>query len=132
MPKVLTPEEVQEGLMACMNSKDEMKTHLGVSVAFLYFGLLRSCDLLKVQMNDVSVDKNGRTTVSFLHSRKRINHGFEFYIPAIYRPLMVTYLSQLKPETKGKSRFLKNWNAKAGYRVQNTGRDKVQNAVKDF
>jgi len=130
--KVLTPEEVQEGLMTCMNSKDEMKTHLGVSVAFLYFGLLRSCDLLKVQMNDVSVDKNGRTTVSFMHQRKRINHGFEFYIPAIYRPLMDTYLAQLKPETKGKSRFLKNWNSKAGYRVQNTGRDKVMNSVNDF
>jgi len=81
--KVLTPEEVQEGLMVCMQSKDKSKTHLCVTVAFLYFGLLRSCDLLKVQMNDVSLDKNGRTIISFLHARKRSNHGFDFYIPAM-------------------------------------------------
>ena len=76
---------------------------------------------------------NGSNTLNEQNLVKTYHtHGFELYIPAMYRSLLDTYLSQLKPETKGKSRFLKNWNAKAGYRVQNTGRDKVQNAVKDF
>ena len=131
--KVLTPEQIQEGLMRCMHDDDKNKTHLGVTFAFLYFGLLRTCDMLKVQMNDVTLDKSGQTIVSFQqHARKRINHGFKFYIPSMYRPLIQTYLDQLKNDAKGKTRFLKNWNLKDGYRVQNTGQDKVLHTINNF
>jgi len=132
--KVLSPEQMEKGLKMCMNNKgnDHNLTHLGVTVSILYFGLLRCCDATKLELDDVTIEETGRVVINFEHARKRINHGFKFYVPAVYGDLFKTYASQLKKEQNGQTRFLKNWNIKSQTRVQNTGRDKVKKAIKDF
>jgi len=118
----------------CMRNEENNHnlTHLGVTVSILYFGLLRCCDATKLEVDDVTIEESGRVVINFEHARKQVNHGFKFYVPAVYENLFKKYLSQLKKEKNGKTRFLKNWNMKSKTRVQNTGRDKVGKAINEF
>lgn len=105
-------------------------TLCGVTAAILYYGLLRCCDALEVLVEDVDIEPSGKATVQFNHSRKRINNGFCFWIPEVYQDLFDRYLLELKKEVDDKTRFLKNYNKRAKARIQNCGRNTVNNCVR--
>ena len=54
---VFKPDEIHSVLIHCVNSKDPHYTHMGVTIALMYYGLLRSTDVLQVKCNDVSIEK---------------------------------------------------------------------------
>ena len=51
--KVFKPEQIHTVLMFCVNSKDPQDTLLGIAVSLMYYGLLRSTDVLKINLEDV-------------------------------------------------------------------------------
>ena len=125
---------MEKGLTMCMRNEENNHnlTHLGVTESILYFDLMCCCDATKLELDDVTIEESGRIVINFEHARKRVNHGFKFYVPAQYEALFKKYLSQLKKEGNGKTRFLKKWNIKSQTCVQNTGRDKVGKVINEF
>ena len=132
--KVFTPEQMHTILMVCQDAvEDTNLTLLGVGSALLYFGLLRSCDVLNITVSDVSLNINeDKYEIRFEHMRKRKNSGFTYTLPKIYTPLFKRYSSELKVDTKNESggRFLRNFNKKSSLRTQNTGINTVRAWVK--
>ncbi len=128
--KVLSADEIDILLKFCMKSTFHEDTLLGVCLALQYYGLLRVADVLKVQVKDVTCEKNGTIKVTYNHMRKRINPGFVFYIPAMYQQLFHTYMNQLDPNFKPDSNFLKNYTEFEYKRINNMGYKKASNLIK--
>lgn len=130
--KVFTPEQMHKILVTCMEQEDDTSlTLMGVGTALLYFGLLRSCDVLSITTDDVQKNNEGKYEVRFEHMRKRKNSGFTYTLPAIYTPLFDRYIKENNPKKGiGATRFLKNWNRRAGSRIQNTGINTIRSWVK--
>ena len=63
--------------------------------------------MIKITIENVKINKDGRVEVRFEHKRKRMNPGFTFYIPEMCTPLFEKYMRELETIDK-KSRFLKN------------------------
>ena len=123
--KVFTKDQVHRVLMYAQESGNPEDTLMGVGVALMYYGLLRSVDVLNVEVSDVEVVKGKTVYISFEHKRKRRNPGFAFHIPLIYSPVFHRYTSELNPYAKKDSRYLKNFNDKTRIRTQNAGRGAV-------
>lgn len=113
-----------------MKSTFHEDTLLGVTLALQYYGLLRVADVLKVQVKDVKVVSNGTIKVEYNHMRKRVNPGFVFYVPGIYRKLFEVYMNQLDQLTKPESRFLKNFVQFEYKRTKETGYKKAATMIK--
>ena len=127
--KVLNADEVDILLKFCQKSQYHEDTLMGVCLALQYYGLLRNSDVIKIAVENVKINKEGRVEVRFEHKRKRKNPGFTFYIPVMYAPLFEKYISELETIDK-KSRFLKNFLMLDLKRTQNTGYKKVSNFIK--
>ena len=124
--KTFSPEQMHQVISFATNSKDYEDTLMGVGISLLYYGLLRSIDVLNITIDDVHVDKTkGKTIVRFEHTRKRRNEGYTFHIPSIYQELFVRYSEELHQKSKGSSRFLKNWVARSSARTQNAGKNMI-------
>ena len=80
--------------------------HFAIGVAMIYFGLLRCCNVLKVQVGDVRVLEDDTIEVKFEHERKRIISGYTYNIPNCCGPIFRRYLSQLPANVPSDSRFL--------------------------
>ena len=132
--KVFTPEQMHTVLMVCQSAEDDTNlTLMGVGSALLYFGLLRSCDVLNINSDDVTLnEKEGKFEIRFEHMRKRKNSGFTYTLPQIYSPLFTRYMNELKDDHDNEfgGRFLRNFNKKSSLRVQNTGINTVRGWVK--
>ena len=133
--KVFIPDQMHTILMTCMEEdNDTGLTLMGVGSTLMYFGLLRSCDVLNITVDDVTKTSDNKYEVKFEHMRKRMNPGFKYTLPAIYTPLFDRYIDELQESSTfgpdGSSRFLKNMNKRAGTRVQNTGINTVRGWVK--
>ena len=128
--KVFTPEQIHTVLMECQESDSEMDTLMGVGVACMYFGLLRSKDVLNVTVEDVKCNSEGKFDIRFEHMRKRRNQGFTYTIPVFYTPLFKKYMKQINMRKMKSPRFLKNFNKRCGYRFQNCGINTVRSWVK--
>ena len=103
---------------------------MGVTVALMYYGLLRSTDVLAVKVQDVSI-RTDKVEIKFNHSRKRVNHGFTFWVPYIYLPIFRKYLSELsRSDAPSNSRFLKNYNPVAKTRTVSMGKNMVSKFIK--
>ena len=128
--KVFKPEEIHTVLMFCVNSKDPQHTLLGITVSLMYYGLLRSTDVLKINLEDVTVNGE-KIEVKFNHTRKRVNYGFTFWVPALYLPLYNRYFVELRRSGAGRnSRFLKNYNKRSQTRTIGTGKNKILTFIK--
>ena len=80
--KVLLPEEIDMLLKFCAKSSFHEDTLMGVTLCLQYYGLLRNSDVLRIEINDVSIMDDGKVKIVFEHARKRKNPGFTFYVPA--------------------------------------------------
>ena len=123
--KVFSPEQIHTVLMHCLESQCPEFLLVGVGVSLLYFGLLRSRDVLKVTVEDVTLNSDGKYEVRFEHLRKRKNSGFTYTIPKIYSDLFKKYIEQIDIPRMKTNRFLKNYNVKGMMRFQNCGQNKV-------
>ena len=67
-------------------------------------------------------------------TKKKIFASGMNFIPDIYTQLITRYIKELKaqfPNQKKDPRFLKNWNVCGNIRIQNTGRNFVDEVAKD-
>ena len=135
---VFSPEDVHNCVMHFSkdtNPKTGPKNfQRAITILLLYYGLLRVDDVLKIQVKDVKLNKEGKFEISFFYQRKRFNNGFTYTIPAIYTHLITRYIKELKPQVpnqKKNLRFLKNWNVRGKTRIQNAGRNFVDRVAKD-
>jgi len=85
--------------------------------------------VIKITIENVKINKDGRVELRFEHKRKYMNPGFTFYVPEMYTPLFEKYMRELETIDK-KSRFLKNHLMLDLKRTQNTGYIKVSNMIK--
>ena len=128
--KTFSAEELDAVLTFCQDSEDPKHHLLGVGVALMYYGLLRVSDVLKVQVQNVSVNNQKKIVVKFEHARKRVNPGFTYHIPSRYYSLFSKYFGTFAPFPKPEDRYLKNWNKHGKNRYQPTGKHTVEQFVK--
>ena len=126
--KVFSPEQMDAILAFCSASDNHEHHLLGVGVAIMYYGLLRISDLLKVNVENVSILQDKKIQVAFEHTRKRRNEGFTFHIAPAYYDLFIKYESSLAPGAT--DRYIKNYNKQAHYRKQPCGKHKAEGFVK--
>ena len=102
------------------------------AVAFLYYGLLRKCESIKVQVNDVFFNHGNHIEVNYPYHTKRQARGFSFKIPGWLKPSFSKYLNQVPDGAKKGSSFLKNYSkAKNGkVRIQNMDSNTIADLVK--
>ena len=94
--RILGPEEIHTVLEYCMRSSEPLYVNCGVGIALLYYGLLRTDDVQKINEEDVSFNqKENKYEVSFTHMRKRKNDGFTYTIPSSYNDLFKRYIDSL-------------------------------------
>ena len=125
--RILGPEEIHTVLEYCMRSSEPLYVNCGVGIALLYYGLLRTDDVQKINEEDVSFNqKENKYEVSFTHMRKRKNEGFTYTIPSSYNDLFKRYIDSLSPDNPKDSRFLKNYNTRSKARHQPTGINKMR------
>ena len=120
-----------------LDVNDPQDLEMIVGFLLCLFGLLRSSEILALTCRDVLgyfyvTDDDEPWEVSFDHRSKTRKTGFKYLMPAKYRHFFDKYVSQMKPGFEGDSRFLKNWNVKAGSRVQNLGCKKVNGWAKNM
>ena len=128
--KVFKPEEIHKVLLHCQQSSSPKDTLMGVIISLMYYGLLRCTDVLRINVQDVSIDRGGKVIVKFDHTRKRVNFGFTFWVPHLYAPLYKKYFCELeRSNAKRNTRFLKNYNSKAGTRTKQTGKNMVTKSI---
>jgi len=101
--------------MECQESDSEMDTLMGVGVASIYFGLLRSKDVLNATVEDVKCNSVQNFEINFEHMRTRRNQGFMYTIPVFCTPLFKKYMKQINMQKIKPSRFLKYFNKRCGY-----------------
>jgi len=53
--KTFNPVEIDTFLTDCMSSEEQELHHMGVTIALMYYGLVRVSDLLKLEHEDVQV-----------------------------------------------------------------------------
>ena len=71
--------------------------------------------------------------IKFNHTRKRVNHGFTFWVPGLYLPMFEQYMLELsKSGAEGNSRFLKNFNSKAKTRTIGTGKNMITKFIREM
>ena len=109
-----------------MRSSEPLYVNCGVGIALLYYGLLRTDDVTKINEEDVRFnEEDNKYEVSFAHMRKRKNDGFTYTIPSRYNDLFTRYIDSLSPANRKDSRFLKNSNSRSKKRHQPTGINKM-------
>ena len=94
---------------------DPYATLYGVSIALLYFGLLRANEVRAIVMTNV--DPNHRMkeiTVKFTRKQKQRNDGFTYNVPSTFFSMFKRYMGQVCMNwvRSRKVQFLKNWNNK--------------------
>ena len=96
---------------------------MGIIISLMYYDLLCCTDVLRINIEDVSIDEEQKIVIKFDHTRKRVNFGFTFWIPPLYAPLYKTYFCELqRSNVKCTTRFLKNYNSKARTRTNRQAR----------
>ena len=99
-----------------------------IAVALLYYGLLRSKEVLILKYKDVKLNIMDDVEVDFPYRTKRTAKVFSFKVPKFLKPTFSNYMTQFKQdENTLEQRFLKNWSGcKDGFRrTQNYGANKV-------
>ena len=129
--RILGPEAIHKVLEYCMRSSEPLYVNCGVGIALMYYGLLRTDDVKKINEEDVSFNQEeNKYEVSFTHMRKRKNEGFTYTIPSSYNDLFKRYIDSLSPDNTKDSRFLKNYNFRSKVRHQPTGINKMRGYIR--
>ena len=104
-----------------------------ITIALLYYGSLRGCELLMVTLEDIQLYKTDNVKILFPHPTKRSTKGFSFTILTWLKSAFLKYRVYIPDEDSTKrlsTNFKKNTNNGKG-RVQKMGGSKISNLVKD-
>ena len=134
---VFTAEEMKRVLYDFYDESDPKQLVSKVAVALLYYGLLRRCESLQIQLMDIEMGLTDDIDVNFPYKTKRSARGFSFKVPEWLKPTFRKYVAQFpeNPHTEGKpTRFLRNWtNSKDGLgRKQNMGCNRISLLAKEI
>ena len=93
--EVFSPEDVHKAITHFGASKDPKDRLRAVTILLLYYGLLRVDDVLKIELEDIKMNKDGKYEVNFIYQRKRFNIEFIYNIPKIYTHHITNYIKEL-------------------------------------
>ena len=122
---IISTEKVME-LFERLNIDDPYELQTLVWSSLCYYGLLRNCEVLEINIEDVKFDADDRIWIDFDRATKTRKEGFNFVLPDTLTEAYRRYMGQLDPNCPRDSRFLKNMHPGAqpgSFRTRNQGKN---------
>ena len=129
-PDVFLYSEIKHGLEKLFDEDEPKDLMYKVGISIMYYGVLRRCEILVIQINNVTIAEVVR--VDYPYPTKRRVKGFKFVIPEWLVPTFQKYVDQINPDLSRNERFMLNYNTKSCRRTQNMGVNNVANMAPEL